>query len=42
MLTILGYADRLSVAPGETIRFMVSAEDGADTFRCDMVTPTSG
>ena len=37
MLTILGYADRLSVAPGETIRFMVSAEDGADTFRCDMV-----
>ena len=28
MLQILGYADRMSVAPGETIRLMVSAPDG--------------
>ena len=28
MLKILGYADRLSVAPGETVRFMVSVEGG--------------
>src|SRR5918996_3346416 len=27
MLKIVGYGDRLSVAPGETIRFMVSAEN---------------
>ena len=27
MLKIVGYGDRFSVAPGETIRFMVSAED---------------
>lgn len=27
MLRLVGYADRLSVAPGETIRFMVSSED---------------
>lgn len=28
MLKILGYADRLSAAPGETIRFMVSSYEG--------------
>jgi N,N-dimethylformamidase len=28
MLQIIGYADRFSVAPGETIRFMVSAPNG--------------
>ncbi len=28
MLKILGYADRLSVAPGETVRFMVSLKGG--------------
>ena len=37
MLTILGYGDRLSVQPGQTIRFMVSCEDGARTFRADVV-----
>ena len=26
MLRLLGYSDRLSVAPGETIRFMVSCD----------------
>ena len=28
MIKILGYCDRLSVAPGDTIRFMVSSEEG--------------
>ena len=28
MLKIIGYGDKLSIAPGETIRFMVSAYDG--------------
>ena len=32
MKTILGYTDRLSVAPGETIEIKVSVEDGASTF----------
>ena len=26
MLALTGYADKVSVAPGETIRFMVSSE----------------
>jgi N,N-dimethylformamidase len=34
--TIHGYADRLSVAPGETIEFKVSSEE-AGTFRADLV-----
>ncbi|HZV49864.1 MAG TPA: N,N-dimethylformamidase beta subunit family domain-containing protein [Candidatus Dormibacteraeota bacterium] len=34
--TILGYADRLSVAPGDRIRFMVSCEEG-DRYRADLV-----
>ena len=33
---ILGYCDPLSVAPGETIRFMVSCE-GHEAFRADLV-----
>ena len=37
MLTILGYGDRLSVQPGQTIRFKLSCEDGASTFRADVV-----
>ena len=37
MITILGYADRWSVAPGETVYFMVSCEDGAQSFRADIV-----
>src|SRR5918996_3400916 len=28
MLKILGYCDRLSAAPGDTVRFMVSSEGG--------------
>src|SRR5258708_20145713 len=32
---LLGYGDRFSVAPGETIRFMVSCE--ADSFRAQLV-----
>src|SRR5450631_1247648 len=32
---LLGYADRFSVAPGESIRFMVSCE--APTFRAHLV-----
>ena len=34
-MKILGYADRLSVQPGETIRFMVSCE--LPTYRADIV-----
>ena len=34
-LLITGYADRLSVQPGEMIRFMVSAE--LPTYRADIV-----
>lgn len=36
MLQILGYADRFSVAPGETIRFMVSAPEGRP-YRAEVV-----
>ena len=32
---IVGYADRMSVAPGETIRFMVSSE--LPTYRAEIV-----
>ena len=35
MLKILGYCDRLSVAPGETVRFMVSCE--AERYRAEIV-----
>ncbi len=34
--SIHGYSDRISVAPGERIRFMVSCED-VDTYRADIV-----
>ena len=34
---IVGYADRLSVAPGERIRFMVSCEDGARDYGARLV-----
>src|SRR5205807_3770705 len=34
-MLITGYADRLSLQPGETIRFMVSAE--LPTYRADIV-----
>ena len=35
-LPVLGYADRFSGAPGETIRFMVSCE-GPEGYRADLV-----
>ena len=38
---VVGYADRLSVAPGETIRFMVNV-DGEARYRADIVKLTSG
>src|SRR4029453_1971693 len=34
-MKVVGYADRFSVAPGETIRFMVSCE--LPTYRADIV-----
>ncbi len=36
MLKILGYCDRLSVAPGETVRFMVSCT-GGERYRAEIV-----
>ncbi len=36
MLKILGYCDRLSVAAGETVRFMVSCT-GATSYRAEVV-----
>jgi N,N-dimethylformamidase len=38
---VVGYADRFSAAPGETIRFMVSV-DGEVGYRADIVKLTSG
>ena len=38
---VVGYADRLSVAPGETIRFMVNV-DGEARYRADIVKLISG
>ncbi len=32
MTSILGYCDRMSAAPGEVLRFMVSCEDGAADY----------
>jgi len=39
-LRLVGYADRLSVAPGETIAFMVSAQ--VPTYRADLVQLVHG
>ena len=41
MLKITGYPDRYSVAPGETIRFMVSLDDG-DAFDARLVRVIHG
>lgn len=41
MLKILGYPDRYSVAPGETINFMVSLEEG-DSFDASLVRVVCG
>ena len=35
-MKVLGYCDRLSVAPGETVRFMVSCT-GAPSYRAEVV-----
>jgi N,N-dimethylformamidase len=40
MLRILGYCDKLSVAPGETVRFMVSCE--AERYRAEIVRIVHG
>ena len=39
---IVGYADRISVAPGERIQFMVSCEAGVSSYRADIVRLLSG
>ena len=39
-LKILGYCDKLSVAPGETVRFMVSCE--AERYRAEIVRIVHG
>jgi N,N-dimethylformamidase len=41
MLKILGYPDRYSVAPGETIQFMISLEEG-DAFEAQLVRVVCG
>jgi N,N-dimethylformamidase len=41
MLKIIGYADRFSVAPGEAVRFMVSAYDGRP-YRSEIVRLVHG
>ena len=40
-MKVLGYSDRISVAPGESIRFHVSC-DGPKTFRADIVRVICG
>ncbi|MGH6954573.1 MAG: N,N-dimethylformamidase beta subunit family domain-containing protein, partial [Alphaproteobacteria bacterium] len=37
MKTIAGYTDKISVAPGERIKVMVSCEDGARQYRARVV-----
>ena len=39
---IVGYTDPLSVAPGETVRFMVSCEAGVKRYRAGLVRLISG
>ncbi len=41
MITLTGYSDKISARPGETIRFMVSAEDGAP-YTADIVRVRCG
>lgn len=41
MPRVLGYADPLSVAPGETIRFMVGTRDGPCRYRAEIVRVVS-
>src|SRR5262245_35756242 len=42
MPRVLGYADPLSVAPGETIRFMVGTLDGPRRYRAEIVRVVRG
>ena len=42
MPRVLGYADPLSVAPGETIRFMVGTLDGPRRYRAEVVRVVCG
>src|SRR5262245_13636458 len=42
MPRVLGYPGRLSVAPGEAIRFMVGTLDGPRPFRAQIVRVVSG
>src|SRR5262249_40651178 len=37
MKTLAGYADRISLAPGDTVAFKVSCEDGAPEYRVRLV-----
>src|SRR5215475_13052096 len=36
-LAIVGYADRMSVRPGATLKVMVSCETGAASYRAELV-----
>ena len=36
-LAILGYADRMSVRPGDRLKVMVSCESGATSYRAELV-----
>jgi len=42
MPRVLGYADPLSVAPGETVRFMVGTLDGPRRYRAEVVRLVCG
>ena len=42
MPRVLGYADPLSVAPGEEIRFMVGTLDGPRRYRAEVVRLAAG
>ena len=42
MPRVLGYADPLSVAPGEAIRFMVGTLDGPRRYRAEVVRLVCG
>ena len=42
MLSILGYSNPMSVAPGEDLRVMVSSQSDASTYRADLVRLFSG
>ena len=42
MPRVIGYADPLSVAPGEPIRFMVGTVDGPRRYRAEVVRLVCG